>query len=280
MAAASPGRRVGVAVVLLAATALGPVVDAQRADDPPALAALREYLAAYEPRLSVLIAEERFVQFEERPYRRRRLRQETVSEIGFLRLPGSPVWLGQRRVQRLNGRRLHTTAPTLDVLFGASGDDQLRHARAIADENARHNLGAARSINVPTLPLDLLDARHAAAFAVTTGADRVIRGVPTTLLTLEERPPGRLVGFEDVRFRRSDVRAWIAPDGTLVEAEVDLHPPVPLRHDRHMIRVRFARDAALDLFVPVELEEEAPRFTGRATYGRFRRFGTSARVVP
>jgi hypothetical protein len=275
-------RHVTVSAALIAATAAGTSdLAARQSSDPPALVTLRAYLAAYEPRIAELIAEERFVQVQENGRRRRRTRQVLVSEIGFLRLPGSQVWLGQRRVRRIDGRTLDSGAPTLGELFSAAGDDLFVRAKAIADANARHNLGADRSINVPTLPLDLLDARNAAAFTVAAGATRAIRGHQVQLLTLEEVPPGRLVGFADTRFVRTAVRAWVAPaSGTLVEAEIDLFPPVPLRHVRHTIRVAFAADRALEMFVPVELEEQAPGFSGRATYGKFRRFRTSARIVP
>ncbi len=80
------------------------------------------------------------------------------------------------------------------------------------------------------------------------------------LITLEEQLPARLVGYDDVRFNRTDVRAWVMPEsGTLVEAAVDLFPPVPLRTVMHTIRVAFARDSALEMFVPTELEERAPQ---------------------
>jgi hypothetical protein len=281
MTAAPPRRLVSVLALVVATSLPGGDSSAQPSGDPPALGKLRAYLAAYEPRIAALVAEERFVQIQENARRRRRTRQVLDSEIGFLRLPGGQVWLGQRRVRRVDGRAIGNRAPALSELFGAAGTDLLVRAKAIADENARHNLGAARSINVPTLPLDLLDARNAAAFTVAAGPTRVIRGHQVQLLTLEERPPGRLVGFEDTRFVRTDVRAWVAPEtGTLVEAEIDLYPPVPLRRIQHTIRVSFAADRALEMFVPTELEEQAPGFSGRATYRKFRRFATSARIVP
>jgi hypothetical protein len=271
----------GISTLVVVATELAERTHTAQPEAPPALVKLREYLVAYEARLTELIAEERFEQRQELDGRRRRNRQVLVSEIGFLRLPGSQVWLGQRRVQRIDGRTLSPRGPTLGDLFTAAGNDVFVRAKAIADENARHNFGAARSVNVPTLPLDLLDHRNATAFEVEPGPTRVLRGQRVQLLTLRERPPGRLVGFEDVRYVRTDVRASVVPEsGVLVEAEVDLYPPVPLRFVRQTIRVAFAHDATLDIFVPTALEERAPRFSGRATYSKFKRFRTSARVLP
>jgi hypothetical protein len=51
------------------------------------------------------------------------------------------------------------------------------------------------------------------------------------------------------------------------------------------LRVDFAHDATLDLLVPKELREELSaqgggHLQGRATYSEFRRFTTSARIIP
>jgi hypothetical protein len=49
--------------------------------------------------------------------------------------------------------------------------------------------------------------------------------------------------------------------------------------------VDFAHDATLDLMVPREMREDLEargggRVQGRATYSQFRRFTTSARIIP
>jgi len=87
-----------------------------------------------------------------------------VSDVGFLRLPGGLAWLGQRSVRTVNGEAVGGGVPRLEDLLMSAGPDVFASAKAIAEANAKFNLGYPRSMNVPTLPLELLGRSHHRAF--------------------------------------------------------------------------------------------------------------------
>jgi hypothetical protein len=247
---------------------------------------LRTYLTAYEPQLGALVAEERFEQaitvVSESGTTQLPRRRVLVSEIGFVRLPDGDAWLGHRRVQSVNGRPVRADAPLLDGLFTGTGADRLSAARRIADENARHNLGHPRTTNVPTLPLDLLHPRHEAAYKVSMRGLDQRAGIRVARLEFVEGPKGALVAYDARSYVRTLVTAWVEIDsGALQRAEVTLIPPVASR-ENHVVSVEFEPNAQMGVRVPVRLTE---RFwaggtgEGNATYGKYRRFETTARIV-
>lgn len=248
---------------------------------------LRAYLAELEPKLSALVAEERFEQsittYNEHAVAQAPTRRVLVSDIGFVRLPENQAWLGHRRVRSVNGRQVRAAAPLLEDLFTRSGPDRLAVARQIADENSRHNLGHPRSTNVPTLPLDLLHPRHRSAYAVSMGAIERRQGQSVARLLFSERVNGTVVAYDARSFVRTTVTAWIEVDtGALQRAAVTLIPPVAAR-ENHVVRVEFELDPKLGLRVPVRLTETfwaAGEGEGKATYRNYRRFDTTARIVP
>ncbi len=97
--------------------------------------------------LSALVSDEAFDQrYQFRNIARLR---RLESDIGFLRLPGGGPWLAQRSVRAIDGAAVAGAAAALDAMLTLSGDDRFVRARAIAEGNARHNLGYARTMNVP-----------------------------------------------------------------------------------------------------------------------------------
>ena len=252
---------------------------------------MHAYLEVYEPKLSELVADEEFVQ-------RLRPRGEGVngqslgarygsarrleSDLGFLRLPGGLGWLAQRSVRAIDGASLGPSAQRLDQVYASSRGDLLSRARAIAEGNARHNLGHPRSINVPTLPLELLGRQHATAFEVRVERREQVLGRDSVRLLFRERAPGRIVAYDERRAMRVDVRAWIAADdGAVLRADVDLDTPG--WGGGHSIRTDFAPNATLGILVPSRLEErwEVPRRgVGIATYSNYRKFQTAGRLLP
>ena len=263
----------------------GAVVSSHSQPDAPALVErLHAYLERYEPRLSELVADEDFTQRTtsvtsygvQQVTARRRLR----SDVGFLRLPGGLAWLGQRSVRAVDDRHVPSVEP-LEKTYSDAGAGLLARARDIAEANARFNLGHPRSLNLPTLPLDLLGRRRSGAFDVTVEGRASTNGRPTTRVLFRERAPGAIVAHDDSGFVRVDVRAWLDADGALHRADVALFAPDG--HGRHDIRVDFAQERHLGILVPVRLTES---FRGRDTgsgvaiYSRFRAFRTSGRLVP
>jgi hypothetical protein len=241
---------------------------------------MHAYIEAYEPKLSALVADEVFDQRHQFRPKFARLRR-LESEIGFLRLPGGGPWLAQRSVRAIDGVPVPGAVAGLDAMLAMTGDDRFARARAIADGNARYNLGYPRTMNVPTLPLELLACRHWSNAVVSL--DRQATGGDTATLIVGEREPGRIVLHDTGRFNRTVVRATIrVHDGALLRADVSVYPPgggiVP-----HRIRIDFHRDGTLNMLVPARLDERYGsdgEGRGTATYRNYRRFQTSGRLLP
>jgi hypothetical protein len=247
------------AILIAGAVALPDVPG--RAQSAPDVAALVErmhaYLEAYEPKLRALVADEIFEQRHQFRPKFARLRA-LESDIGFLRLPGGGPWLAQRSVRAIDGVAVPGAVAALDAMLALTGDDRFVRARAIADGNARHNLGHPRTMNVPTLPLELLARRHQSNAVVSL--DRQATGRDAATLVVSEREPGRIV-------LRADVAVY-APGGGIVP---------------HRVRVDFQAEGSLNMLVPARLEERYVsdgEGRGIATYRNYRRFQTSGRLVP
>lgn len=284
-------QRWSVCVSALAALSLGAMPQAARGAAaaqvarPDALAAVRDYLDAYEPKLSELVADETFAQELRRgPGRDRRQATRTlVADFGFMRLPGDHAWLGHRSLRTIDGTVVLPEARRLERLLGpAALAERDAIAVEIANENAAHNLGHARSMNVPTLGLELLGRRHATRFAVISQRADRINGARTTRIALQERHPGGIIAYNDTSFNRVDMVAWVAVGGEVLRTDVTLFPPG--RRGTYSVRVDFARSAQFAVLVPVRLEERVvsgrDRTRGSAVYSNYRRFQTSGRLVP
>ena len=271
-----PRRRLSaLTAVVLTASALAADLGARQAGGPPSLHRLRDYLDAYEPRLGELIADERFDQREK--YGIHDLRRLLLSEVGFLRLPGNLEWIGQRRVQSVDGRAVRAAAAPLADELSRPSDP--KRALQIAAQNASFSLGRPRSINVPTLPLDLLSRRSAAALTFERVSQRRLDGRLVEQISLREPGSGALVVSGPRRFARVAIEAMVDPaSGALLSARVDMQ--LPEEHATHRVEVDYRHDAALDMLVPTELRETFGSVRGTARYTNYRRFRTSARIVP
>jgi hypothetical protein len=268
-----------------------PAATTQSRDTRALLEKLHAYLDAYEPALGEFVAEETFRQHirplegvngEATGGRRAMTTRRLVSDVGFLRLPGGLAWLAQRSVRTIDGTPVRSDVARLDDAFVSAGSAIFARARAIADGNARFNLGHPRSLNVPTLPLELLSRRHATAFATSVEGDERINDRVAVRMAFREHPPGAIVAYDATRFVRARVRAWVAvDDGAVLRAEVEMDPPG--WSGSHRVEVFFRPDPTAGILVPVRLTEA---FTGRyrgdgaAAYNNYRRFRTTGRVLP
>jgi hypothetical protein len=275
---------------LLLIVAAATLMQTRSADD--VLAKLDSYLAGYEPKLSELIADETMVQTSsEQPsglardllspeYRspRRRL----ISEVAFIALPNQ-AWLGFRHVKSVNDKPVEEGEASLASALRASSYES---AKALVEASAAHNLGLPRTTNLPNLPLEFLHPRNRSRLLTRTDGNDRIRGVQTIRVILLERITPTLIRKPDGSDMPSVVRAWIDPrDGRLLRAEVKTFPSFESREYENSITVEFAANTALGLLTPVEMTEVFPvafRRSGKsvAHYTNFRRFQTSARIVP
>jgi hypothetical protein len=242
------------------------------------------YLIDYESQLSSVVAEERF---EQSIYSGRgRTGALLESEVAFIRLPGGAEWLGFREVKRANWKPVATDGLSIsEVLASAAGD--LTKAIAIANASAKHNLGLPRTINVPTAPLDIIHPMHRKAFDHELQGEETIRGTRTTKIAFKEIARPTRLREPSGQNLVSSGRVWVAPGpGTVWRVEwiyqaeqrrSDAPPPPRLRVD-------FDLHKELGIMVPRLMSEvfsvTTGRGEGRASYTNFRRFGTSARIVP
>jgi hypothetical protein len=252
---------------------------------------LDSYLIAYEAELTGLIAEERYEQWiqpaKEGVATSRRM---LTSDFGFLRLPGRPEWLGLRDTFAVDGEPIPDRQGRLEQLLSERSSDLPALARRIVDENARYNLGiVARTINVPMLALDFLGRRNRDRFSFRKRSEDRVEGRLVWVVDLSERERPTLVKTPDGRNRPARGAAWIDPsDGAVLRTEVEFDDSGG-NAPSTSIAVLYGREIALELLVPSEMREvyrvETERQAGEeihalARYTNFRRFRTSARIVP
>ncbi len=284
------GRRLAQPALCLAlcAAALIPTLAAPpQQTSPPstaptsAIAALDAYLTEYEPTLSALVADERFVQKEPYlgPYNPAlNMERLLLSEMAFLRLPGDGAWLGHRRVHSVNRKAVSDVDPrALVALFGEGSDAAMDAARAIVETSSAHHLGLPRTVNVPTLPLELVHPRRRSAFDVEdAGVERGVRR-----LVFRERGAGAIVRFGSLGFLHTTVTVWVEPGGAVRRGDVELATPTGRPAT---LRVDFEWHGPLKMLVPVRMRETfvSSRGTGvgDARYSNFRRFEVAARLLP
>ena len=167
------------------------------------------------------------------------------------------------------------------------GSDVAAQAAAITAASSKYNLGAERTINMPTVPLEILHPRHHARFTYRRAGGDVVRGVDAAKVDFRETGSPTVIrrpGGGDVPSTGS---AWIDPkNGRLVRALV-IWPndpgAGPTVHDSRVM-VDFTMDRRLKTMVPVEMREvfyaEGGRGEAQASYKNFKRFETGARLVP
>jgi hypothetical protein len=131
----------------------------------------------------------------------------------------------------------------------------------------------------------VLHPRHRNAFRFEIAGEDRVRGQRTTRLTFLETARPTLVREPNGDDLVSRGRVWADPQfGTVWR--VEWHYAAPSRSGwTPYLQVDFVHHEALQMMVPDRMREifhanARQRGEGRATYSNFRRFGTSARIVP
>lgn len=254
---------------------------ADKPDLDSVLEKLDAYLDKYEGELSAVVADEILVQEVEGRFLAKRIRR-VQAEIAFLRLPGNLEWLGFRNAKIVDGKPVGASGPSLTELLATNTADTFAQASVLVNESSKHNLGNPRTINMPNLPLELLNRRYRHRYATKLDGRERVRGHAVNVVALEEigAPPIVYSGAVDLQ---SMLRAWIdAESGVLWRAEVRMRRSNNPETAR--LRVEFALDKGLAIMVPIEMREnffvDLGSGRGHHTYANFRRFQTSARIVP
>ena len=276
-------------IIATALTALVLIAPAPTVDE--VRSRLNAYLIDYEPKLSELIADEHLIQRdvprrEGRPGSDYFLKRSLQSEVAFIGLPGDAGWLGFRRVLRLDGAPIDDQLGSLNAVLASGFQDDYVKARVMLSDSARFNLGTPRTINLPNLPLELLAPHHAGRFATRIAGSARIAGRQTIKLVMVENVAPTIIRAFDGSQMRSIVSAFVEPDtGRLWKAEVIARDPRPSAEFDHIVSVTFQENRALGLLVPAKMREDFfaghdRKAWGDAKYSNYRRFQTSARIVP
>jgi len=274
------------AVVLVAAQLVAQSsVEGQQARAPETatiLAKLDAYLVTYERELSAVVADEVVVQQVKSIHSGNRSKR-MEGPFAFLRLPGELEWMGFRDIKIIDGVAVAESGPSLIELLATASADAVAQAKLLVTQSSKHNLGIPRTLNMPGLPLELLSAGYRARYDIKAGGRERVRGRDTQILSFDESALPPIIVSADNNLK-SLVTAWIDErSGSLWRAEVHVSGPLT-RKTPYRLRVDFAENQKLGLLVPIAMREDfwADLGAGRGdhTYSNFRRFGTSARIVP
>jgi hypothetical protein len=199
------------------------------------------------------------------------------------------AWLGLREVRRIDDRGV-THGETLQSLLATPSTTPRRRAAELAAASSQHNLGYARTVNMPTLVLEFLHPRNRGRFVFRSVGRETVRGAQTTRIEFEEKGvPTIIRGKDDGGWAMARGVVWVATDtGAVWRAHLFyrhfLEALPEYRAPEAAIEVDFVRNAGLGLLVPHEMREifGAPMGHGEglAKYSNYRRFTTSARIVP
>jgi hypothetical protein len=251
------------------------------------------YVAEFQTRLSGIVAEETYVQ-QVVPGERRELK----SDLLLVRPPRLDRWIQFRDIFEVDGEPVRDREERLSALFLQPARSAVDQARRIVAESSRYNAGdLIRTINVPLLPLFILEAGNQERFRFSVARNDVkgelARDLPASphfRVTAEVW----VIGFKERRsptlvrdpVRRKDVfshgRFWIEPATGRVFMSEMIAQQSEVRAE---ITVSYQSEPLLGMLVPIEMRERYSSTEGRnrprkpwerieasASYGRFRQF--------
>jgi len=268
------------ACVLLAASGL--LAQQAPAPGPPAIADLLDragtYVEKYEAQFSAVVSEERYTQsVSQRGLSRRRDLKSDVLVVNA----GVGGWMGFRDVYEVDGRPVRDHDQRLSKLFVEATADTMTHARQIADESSRYNLGAIkRNINVPTMALAFLRRDNQSRSRFTIDGTAKVEDVNTVILGFTERDQPTLIrsGTADAP---ASGRFWIDPaNGRIVRSQLRAAPSKV----NATVTVTYGSAPKIDVWVPVSMNESyrgtsGETISGSASYRNFRRFSVDVSTI-
>jgi VWFA-related protein len=263
------------------------------------------YAGAYETALSALVAEERYTQRASKSERQtvtytrpigpgsksstteveeRWLpdgERELKSDFLLVKAQGGDRWMPFRDVFEVDGKPVRTREERLQKLFLEAPATAAERAAAITAESARYNIGFVdRNLNLPTLPLRLLDPTRRAHMLFRKVREAKVAGIAAWELAFAERGSPTIVrdGGKDIPATGT---IWIDPATGRV-----LRTTMRLEMNRVVAEMTVAYQQAAkagDTWVPGEMRETYQSSTRRlecvATYSKIRRFQVTTQEV-
>lgn len=253
-----------------------------------------QYVASWGDRASLLVGVEDYQQSYTPAPLGQPPSRHLVSEFAIVRTTDSTGWVGLRDVGEVDGHPVADRRDRLERLFLDGAPDGAR-ARAIVEDSARFNLGSiVRTVNVPTVALFFFTPANLSRFAFKRAAETWFEGVRVLEIGFREKSTPTLITRLGGGSVRSHGTLWVIPsDGTVVRTRLVVSGftrPASIAE----VDVQYRRDPRLDLWLPAQMTEryeatvrnpqsrllEQARASATATYSRFRRFETSARIAP
>jgi hypothetical protein len=247
------------------------------ADEPnlkTVLARAAAYALDYHQRFTVLVAEERYVQ-RVAPARPGTLdnpsplppRQERLLKSDYILLhdfAGTNSWVGVREVLEIDGEPVTTDREQLRAILEDTTQPLISRIRALADQQAKQNLGDLyRTINIPTLPLEILLPDRQPRFRFKHKDSTSIGDRPVWIVSYEERDRPTIIRTPEGRD--------IASSGQL-----------PNRPLSTIILVSYTYNSRFDMLLPDDMNElyltGHTRIEGHATYSNYRRWEAEVRI--
>ena len=259
--------------VLAAATALAGAQQPKVAD---VVARVDRYLSDYGSHLENIVAEE--------TYRQRAMAGPGLRLIRVLRSDYaltyvSQAWVGYRDTFAVDGQPVRDRDERLKRLL-ASG--AVAQAERIDRQNAQYNLAndrLKRTVNVPTLALEVLQPRYRRRFSVRRITGSAAPDRPGWILEFRERARPTIARTEDGHNQASRIEAIVDP------ATGEIHrTTMSWERTKGSIVVDYGRVDGVPVPVPLKMVE---RFTigpgdeidSEAIYTNYRIFQTSGRLV-
>src|ERR1700683_2858216 len=279
MSTPRPGLPVLLAVLVAGPSALAgaPRQAAPRLDD--IVAALHHYVHDYEDTLTLIVADESYLQRVYSPAAKVPVRatRQTTSEVFFAFTPTSKEWLAVRDVESVDGQAV-TNRPDVASLLASTPAKEV--ASTLKTYNSRYNVGGVyRNFNEPTLSLELFDLVHHENLAfelkrLDAGSGVLLatlgfreRGAPPLIVDLDQHPV-QSSGEVTVETATGRVRKILLKS--------------PIDEVISELETTYRHDPKLDLWLPVEFVEHYTaagvdeEIVCRATYTNFRRFEVHA----
>ena len=226
-----------------------------------------------------------------------------TSEMLFMWLPDEQTFLSARNVLVVDGQPVPDSHDRIERVLKGPADGRTSRLRRLLDEGGRFNLGPViRNVSEPTLALEFLDPSYQPRFTFLVAGHERVSKVDTMKLTFTEhaRPTVITDNGADVLSKGT---LWVRQsDGIVVRTLLQATVPSPtnLISVSASITVNYARNDKIDMWVPARMEEHyvlshdiwtpstgiwtpSPRYESTncvATYSNYRRFETSARIVP
>lgn len=248
----------------------------------------------YEQRFAAVVSDERYEQHAVGSAVA--VDRKIESEMAFVWLEQERAWLAVRNVLSVDGRPVENSQERLDRLFGDNAPIGIARLRRLRDEGARFNIGRIRrNFNDPLLPLRFVEPANQRRFKLTLNGRESVNGADATKVAFEETARPTTIQ-DNGRDRPSHGMFWIVSDGGVVRTRLEVGMrDKPDSTITGSVIVEYGFDDKLQMIVPKVMREIYMQVTpaGRgvlgavgeriecvARYSNFRRFETSARIIP